>query len=73
MRLRYIVSKNIKYYREKTNMCDKELSMMIGKDEDFIYKLENNKLKKMPPLPLIEKVAEILKVPVKDLMDDAKC
>jgi len=73
MRLSYIVSKNIKYYREKVNMTDKDLSMMLGRDEEFIYKLENNKLKKTPPLSLIEKVASILKVSVKDLVDDAKC
>jgi len=44
MRLRYIVSKNIKHYREKANICDKELSLLLGKDKEFIKKLENNEL-----------------------------
>lgn len=72
MRLKYIVSKNIKHYREKTNICDKELSLLLGKDKEFIKKLENNELKNIP-LSIIERIAIILKVPVKDLVDDDKC
>lgn len=72
MRLRYIVSKNIKHYRKKANICDKELSLLLGKDKEFIKKLENNELKNIP-LSIIERIAIILKVPVKDLVDDDKC
>ena len=72
MRLKYIVSKNIKHYREKGNICDKELSLLLGKDKEFIKKLENNELKNIP-LSIIERIAIILKVPVKDLVDDDKC
>jgi len=72
MRLRYIVSKNIKHYREKANICDKELSLLLGKDKEFIKKLENNELKNIS-LSIIERIAIILKVPVKDLVDDDKC
>lgn len=72
MRLKYIVSNNIKHYREKANICDKELSLLLGKDKEFIKKLENNELKNIP-LSIIERIAIILKVPVKDLVDDDKC
>ena len=46
MRARLIVIKKVKEYREKNNLTQEELLLMLNKREDFITRLEDNKLSK---------------------------
>lgn len=68
MRARYIIIKNIKHHKEKNNISQKELSLRIGKDKDFIKRLENQEFKRLPPIWLLISIARELKVPIQELI-----
>lgn len=70
MRLRCIIAKNVKKYREKAGMTKIELSKKLGKSNDFIERLEDNKLSKSLTIVLVEEIAIILNVSVQDMMID---
>lgn len=59
-----VVVSNIKYYREKANITEKELSKMLGKNEKFIEKLEAGLYSRAITILLLDEIAHILNVPV---------
>ena len=70
MRARLIVIKKVKEYREKNNLSQEELSLKLNKKKDFITRLEDNKLSKALTIDLIEQIADILNISIKQLMKD---
>ena len=70
MRTRLIVIKKVKEYREKNNLSQEELSLKLNKKKDFITRLEDNKLSKELTIDLIEQIADILNISIKQLMKD---
>ena len=70
MRARLIVIKKVKDYREKNNLTQEELSLKLNKKKDFITRLEDNKLSKALTIDLIEQIADILNISIKQLMKD---
>ncbi len=63
-----ILISRIKYYRELRNISQEQLSLMIGRNKDFIKKLEGGFYKKEPTLDTIEKIAKILFVSIDILL-----
>lgn len=61
---RRIVLSNIRFYREKARISQEDLSLKLGKKEDFIERLENNKTKIEPTIDLMDNIAIILNIPV---------
>ena len=57
-KLRKIVLSNIKYYREKSNLTQEELSIKIGRKENLIERIENNETKLEPTLITIDLIVE---------------
>jgi len=70
MRLRYLIAKKVREYREKAGITQEELSRQLGKKDDFIKRLENNELSKSLTIVLVEEIAIILNVDVQDMMID---
>lgn len=70
MRTRLIVIKKVKEYREKNNLSQEELSLKLNKKKDFITRLVDNKLSKALTIDLIEQIADILNISIKQLMKD---
>lgn len=66
--LRKIIADNIKYYREKANMSQEELSMKIGKISYFIQKHEDGEYKKSLDIDSLDKIAKTLNIPIVDFM-----
>lgn len=73
MKLKDIVIFNVKYYREKANLSQEELSKMIGKKEYFINNLENGKYSRALNLMTIDKISKALKVPTVKFMEKQSC
>lgn len=67
-KLRKIVIANVKYYREKVNMSQEELSLKLKRKSDFIKRLEENKNRIEPTVILIDEIAEILNISTQDLI-----
>lgn len=61
-----IVINNIKYFRTKAGLSEEELSLKIGKKENFIKRLENLEFKREPTIDLIDKVAKVLNIKAQD-------
>jgi len=70
MRLRYLIPKKVKEYREKAGISQIDLSRKLGKPDDYIQRLESNKLSKSLTIVLVEEIAIILNVSVQDMMID---
>lgn len=70
MRARLIVIKKVKEYREKNNLTQEELLLMLNKREDFITRLEDNKLSKALTIDLIDQIAKIFNISIQQLMTD---
>ena len=60
MRLRYLITRKVKEYREKAGISQIELSRKLGKPDNFIERLEDNKLSKSMTIILVEEIAIIL-------------
>ncbi|UOF90834.1 helix-turn-helix domain-containing protein [Fodinisporobacter ferrooxydans] len=60
--------KNIKRIRESRNMTQTELAERVGVTQEHISRLENED--RNPSFPLLEKIADSLKVPITDLLQD---
>lgn len=58
----------IKKRREEKNMSQEQLATLIGKNKNFISRLENNKVKSLKD-NMIEPLAEALSVPIWALFD----
>lgn len=58
----------IKKRREEKNMSQEQLANLIGKNKNFISRLENNKVKSLKD-NMIEPLAEALSVPIWALFD----
>ncbi len=64
-----IVIFNVKYYREKLNISQEELSLKIGKKDYFIKNLEDGVYTRAMNIDIIDKIAKILKVPTSELFN----
>lgn len=71
-KLRKIVSTNIRFYREKSNISKEELSIRLGRKEDFIDRIENCKTKLEPTLITIDLIAKELNIPIEYLVLERK-
>lgn len=71
-KLRKNVLYNIKYYREKANITQEELSIKIGRKNNFIERLENGETKLEPTLITIDQIAKKLKIPTEYLVKERK-
>ena len=71
-KLRKNVLYNIKYYREKANITQEELSIKIGRKNNFIEKLENGETKLEPTLITIDQIAKKLNIPTEYLVKERK-
>ena len=61
------LAKNVAIYRTKANITSKKLSRVIGKPPDFIDKLENLELKRIPALYVVIAICFVLRVSLEDL------
>lgn len=62
------IIKNIKYYRKLKKLTPKELSIKIGKKEDFIEKLESYFYKVEPTVDTVTKIAKALSITTNELI-----
>ncbi len=62
------IIRNIKYYRKLSKLTPKELSIKIGKKENFIEKLEAYYYKVEPTVDTITKIAKVLGVTTNELI-----
>lgn len=69
---RKIVLSNIRYYREKANISQEDLSLKLGRKKDFVERLENNKTKIEPTIDLMDNIAKILNIPTISLVKERK-
>ena len=67
-KLRKIVISNVKYYREKVNMSQEELSLKLNRKENFIERLEANQTKIEPTILLVDEIAHIFNIPTEYLV-----
>lgn len=70
--LRISLAKNIKYYREHSGLTEEELSLRIGRNKDYIKKLEALQFKSNPPLYVVESISEVLRISFELLVDFKK-
>jgi len=71
-KLRKLVLNNIKYYREKANVTQEELSIKIGRKNDFIKRLEDGETRLEPTLITIDLIAKKLNIPTEYLVKERK-
>lgn len=62
------IIKNIKYYRKLNKLTPKELSIKIGKKEDFIEKLESYFYKIEPTADTITEIAKVFGMTTNELI-----
>ncbi len=62
---RRIISKNVKFYREKAKLKREELSLMINRDNSYISKLEREKIN--ITIDSLELISNVLKINIVDL------
>lgn len=63
--IKQTVIKNIKYYREKAGYTARDSSLIIGKKDDFIDKLEKGMYSsKFISIMLVDKIAGVLNIPI---------
>lgn len=65
-----IVISRLKYYRELRNISQDQLSLMIGRNKDFIKKLEGGFYKKEPTLDTVQKIAAIFNISTNELLKE---
>lgn len=71
--LRDLVITNIKYHRKLAKISQEDLSKKLGKKEDFIKKIEDMGIyRKFLTISLIDKIADILNVPVIEFFNKRK-
>lgn len=69
-KLRDIVVCNIKYYREQAKISQEDLSLKLGRKNDFIEKLEDKGMyRRFLTVVLLDDIAKILKVPTARFFD----
>lgn len=66
--LRVQVIKNIKHFRELSGMTQEDLSLKIGRKEDFISKVENLEYMSLPRIDDIENIARALNIPIDNFL-----
>lgn len=71
-KLRKLVLNNIKYYREKANVTQEELSIKIGRKNDFIKRLEDGETRLEPTLITIDLIAKKLNISTEYLVKERK-
>lgn len=72
MSLKELVEYNVKKYREEKNISQKELSIMIGKTEDFIENLENGKYTKALNFRTLFLISQAVGIDIQDLFIETK-
>lgn len=72
-KLRQVVINNIKKYRELAKISQEDLSLMLGRDKEFIEKLEDKGMyKRLVTIVLVDDIAHILNVPVVKFLEEEK-
>ncbi len=65
-----VVIDNIKKYRKLANMSQKDLSLLLGKDEEFITKMEDKGMyRRLLTIQLIDNIAKIFNIPIVKFFD----
>lgn len=67
-KLNEILAPNVKKYREKIGMSQKELSILIGKPQNYIKNLEELKYIKVPEFHIIVYFCSIFNIKINDLL-----
>jgi len=70
MDFKVVINNNIKYYREKSNITEEALSLMLGRNKNFISNLEKGMYKIYPNIALLEEISKVLNVPMEDLVKE---
>lgn len=58
---------NLKYWRNRIGLTQKELASMVNASEVYIHKIETGR--KEPSIPMARKIAAVFGVCYKDLLD----
>lgn len=53
-----VFCENIKFYRRRANLSQEKLSFLLDKNINYINMIESGK--SLPPIPMIQKIAEAL-------------
>lgn len=64
-----VLAINIRFYRKKKDMSIKELSKIIGKSPNYIKKLENCGLKRVPSFDVVYKISIVLNATFGELLN----
>lgn len=70
MDFKIVINNNIKYYREKANITEEDLSLRLGKNKKFISNLEKGMYKIYPNISLLEEIAKVLNIPIEELVKE---
>lgn len=71
-KIRKVVINNVRYYREEAHMSQEELSLKLGKKEDFIERLESGQTRVEPTLITVDQIGKILNIPNEYLVAERK-
>lgn len=71
-KLSKIVVSNIKFFRIKAWLSEEELSIKIGKKENFIKRLENLEFKREPTTDLLDRIGKVLKIEAQEFFIERK-
>ena len=55
-----VFCENLKFYRRLANLSQEKLSFLLDKNINYIKMIESGK--SLPPIPMIQKIAEILNI-----------
>jgi len=66
--VRWLIAKKVTLLRKKMKLNREELSLKLGVDNSYISKLEHEKIN--ITIDKLEKLAEILNIPVKNFFED---
>lgn len=64
-----LLGKRIREEREKRQLTQTELAQAVGKDRQYLYKIESGKV--TPNISTVAILAEALEIPVFELLKDA--
>ena len=65
--LEIVFRDNLRFYRQQAKLSQEKLSMLLDKNINYINIIESGK--SLPPITVIEKIAEILKVEPKCFLE----
>lgn len=65
-----LVGEQIRKFRKEKNLSQTELALMVGKDRQYLYKIEKGLVK--PNIATISALALVLKITLSDLFAEVK-